>query len=849
MFATTLRSIASHKLRLLGTALAIVLGVAFVTGTYVLTDTLRQAFDEVFAPITEGVDLTVQGRTDDFTEGFTGIGRPVPHELADELAALDGVAEIDAEASGFAQIIGEDGEPVGGMGPPTLGISTATNPELSADFREGRAPTAPDEVAIDAGTAEAQGLAVGDRIDIVIDGPVTTFTVVGTIGFGELDNLAGATVVLFERDFALDTYGEDGFTAVYLYTDEGTDPADLQDDVAAIVGDDFEVLTEEELSDSITADINEGLGFFTTALLVFAAVSLFVGAFLIANTFTIIVAQRTRELALLRAVGASRRQVLGSVLGEALAVGLVGSALGLLLGLAVAQGLYALLDTFGISLPSSGLVVRSTTVVVALVVGTGVTLLAALAPALRSTRVPPVAALQAVAAPPAPRYGMLRYVAGGLVLLGGIGLLLAGLFADGGIALVGAGAAVTLLGAAFLAPLVTRPLLRLLGAPLAAARGVQGQLATENALRNPRRTAATASALMIGLALVAFMSILGASITRSAQVGIDEVFLSEFQVNPSGGFGIPGESGFSEQLIADLTARDDVAVATPLYLGQFRPEPGGSTTVLGAVEADEIGQAFGLDFLDGSFAELGEGGVAVSADLADREGLAVGDTVTVEFAATGQRDLVVRGVFDGANLDTDWLIDADTYRDNFSQLLTSSLYVKLADGVDAAQVRPELEAELAAYPTLQLQDLDEVKEQISDSIGQLLGLVSALLLLSVIIALFGIVNTLGLSVYERVREIGLLRAVGATRRQVRTMIRWESVLIALLGAVFGVVVGVLFAWMVTRALADLGISQFVIPYGQVVGGVLFAAVAGVLAAIIPARRAARTDVLRALQAE
>jgi putative ABC transport system permease protein len=536
------------------------------------------------------------------------------------------------------------------------------------------------------------------------------------------------------------------------------------------------------------------------------------------------------------------------VLAEALVVGLFGSAVGLLVGIGVARGLHALLDAFGISLPSGALVIAPTTVVVSFLGGTGVTLVAATTPAVRSLRVPPVAALQSVAAPPPPRYGNLRYVAGVVVFAGGIVLLVGGLFAGRGIAVVGAGAAVTLLGAALLAPLATRPLLAVLGAPVSSGRGVPGQLATENALRNPRRTAATASALMIGLAMVALISILGASVNRSAEVSIDEVFLSEFQVNPANLFGPPSQGGFPEQLADELAALEEVAVVAPVWFGQFRSEPGGGNAFLAAFDPERIERTLALTYEDGGSDQLARGGIAVSDRAASRDDLAVGDQVTVEFAATGVQQLTVRGIFDRASLDSDWAVDDATYREHFTDPVVAAMYVKLVDGVDAGAARPRLERVLADYPTVQLQDLDEVKQDIREAVNQLLGLVTALLLLSVLIALFGIVNTLGLAVFERTRELGLLRAVGASRGQLRSMIRWESVLIALLGTVFGLVIGVLFAWMVVQALADEGISQFVVPGNQLVLGAVLAAIAGVLAAIVPARRAARIDILRSLEA-
>ncbi|CAN5128539.1 ABC transporter permease [soil metagenome] len=847
MGQTILKSILAHKARLLSTTLSIVLGVAFIAGTYILTDTMQAAFEEVFASTTEGIDVAVRG-TAEFQSAFGEADRgSVPPELADDVATVEGVRAVSGEVTGLAIILDADGQPLGGQGPPTLGINGPVDLSLtSATLREGAFPATADEVAIDAATAGANDFTVGQTLQIVIDGPIAEYTLSGIIGFGEVDSLAGATLAMFEPDHAVQLYGQNGFTELYVAADSGTDTDALITRVQQVVGEGFEVLSGDALAASVTADINEGLGFFTTALLVFAGVSLFVGAFLIANTFSIIVAQRTRELALLRAVGASRRQVVLSVLAEALTVGVVGSALGLLLGAGVAQLLQTAFTGFGIDLPQGDTVFAVRTFVVSIVVGIGVTMAAALLPALRSTRVSPVEAMQSVAAPPTRRQGVVRYVLGGLLFVAGVAVLAVGLFADGGIRAVGAGAVLTLFGAATLSSLVITPVVNVLGAPIAASRGVAGQLAKENAVRSPRRTAATASALMIGLALVSFTFIMGASVERSAIAGIDEAFLAEYQLNPAS-FGGPIGSGFPVQAVADVQALDEVAVATPLLLGEFARD--GGTGFIAGVEADRIDQALSLAFVEGGWADVDAGGLLISEGLSERDGLAVGADVELTFAATGTTSIPVVAIFDGTNLDVDWVLDAATFAANFTDASISSAYVTLTEGVSVADARPSLDAALAAYPTLQVQDLDEVKQAISSQINQLLGLLNALLALSVVIALFGIVNTLGLSVLERTRELGLLRAVGATRAQVRTMIRWESVLIAVLGAALGLVIGLLFGWMVVTALSDLGISQFVVPGARLGIAVMVAALSGVLAAIIPARRASRIDILRSLEAQ
>lgn len=843
MLRTTLKSISAHKLRLVATSLAIVVGVAFVTGTLILSDTLTSTFENLFVTTTDGVDVAIQG-PEDTADPFTGVRDAVPADVVDVVAGIEGVAAVAPEVQGSAQLIDADGEPVGGAGPPTLAFNAPVVEELdTATLREGRYPTSAEEVAIDLGTAEANGFTVGDDVGVVTDGPVETYRIVGLVGFGDLDNLAGATLVLFEPETAFAMFGENGFSSIQVAADDGVNPSTLRDDIAAALDPSLDVQTGDQLAASLSEEVTEGLGFFTTGLLVFAGVALFVGAFLIANTFSIILAQRTRELALLRAVGASRRQIVGSVLGEALATGLLGAIIGFGLGVALAQGLYLLLDAFNISLPAGNLIVEPSTAITALLLGVILTVTVAVVPAVRATRVPPVAALQAVAAPPPPRNGVVRYAIGGLIFLGGVGGLFWAITGDGGIEAVGAAAVATLVGAAFLAPLVATPLLKVLGAPLAATRGMPGALATENALRNPRRTAATASALMIGLALVSFVVILAGSFSESAQAALEESFNGDFQIASQSFFG--GATGPGEGFEADIEAVEGVesAITQSFGLGQLD----GDEQFFIVLPAAEVTDAMTLTVTDGDEDAILEGGLALPRPVAESEGLGVGDEVTVTFGSASS-EVTVSAIFEDNPIAGGPLLSVEALPET-DRVAFASLVVNLADGVDPAAARLAVEEVLEAHPTLILQDLTDIKDQLASQINQIVGLMSALLGLSVIVALFGIVNTLGLSVFERTRELGLLRAVGATRSQVRSMIRWESVLIALLGAVFGLLIGVLFAWLVVIGLGDeTDLLRLSIPIAPLAGGLVGAAVAGVLAAVVPAFRGARIDVLRALEA-
>lgn len=847
MWRATLSSLLAHKVRLALTTLAIVLGVAFVSGTLIFTDTGRSAFNDVFDTIGENIDLTVRGVSElnDVGDGAGAAAFAAPPavdpETVDRIAAVDGVAAVDPYVDGSALVLDADGEPIGAQGAPMMGVNAPTVEELTSfELRDGRYPEAPDEVALDAATAGDQRFEVGDTVRVAADGPAEFYEIVGVVGFGEgVDNLAGASLTVFAPDTAFDLFAVDGgYAGVDVLAAGNADVAELQDRIAAAVGNDYEVVTSGDVATEGRETVDAIMGPFSSALLIFAGVSLLVGAFIINNTFAIVIAQRSRELALLRAVGASRRQVLGSVLLEALVVGVIGSIAGVALGVVVASGLQHLLSAFAIELPDAELVFAARTVAVGLGVGIGITLLSALAPATKALRVPPVAAMQAVAVPTKGRVGRVRTVFGLLLAVAGLGLLGLGLFVDAGMPAVLGGALALLLGAALLARYVVQPLLKVLGWPVARL-GVRGTLAQENAVRNPQRTAATASALMIGLGLVTFALIFGASLRGSFESTIDEQFASDLQIR-SETFGPMPNS-----VQGDIERLPQVASVADMRLGQVGIDD--RVVSAAAVEPDKLDTAWNLEVVDGSLERFGDGGIVVANDTAEEIGVTAGDTLDVTFPRTGVQPLTVQAIVD--NETSSYYIDEETFLDNATDEGPLTLYVSLADGVTVADARPAVESVTGAYAALGVQDSEDMRRDIRDQVNQALGLMSALLGLSIVIALFGIANTLSLSVFERVREFGLLRAVGATRDQVRSVVRWESVLIAVLGALFGIAVGTIFGWMSVRALAEDGFTVFAFPAVQVVAGVAGAAVAGMLAAVLPARRAARVDVLRAVAAD
>jgi putative ABC transport system permease protein len=830
----TFRSLLARKLRLLLSATAIVLGVSFVGGSLVLTDTLGRVFDDLFASVNEKTAVEVRG-----TEPFDASGqgevarRPVPAELLTAVRAVEGVSAAVGDVSAYAQVIDEDGEPYSSGGAPTFGVNYDADPLTSSfTLREGRPPRGAGEVALDAGTAEATGYGVGDTVPVILAVGRRDLRVSGVFGFGDNDNLAGASIVAFEQRVAEDLLGKDGeYVVLRAAAEEGVTQEVLRDRVAAVLPDTVEAVTGEQSAEETAGDIKEALGFFNTFLLVFAAVALFVGAFLIFNTFTMLVAQRQRELALLRALGASRRQVVRSVLLESLVVGLVASVVGLGLGLGVAVGLQALVRAVGGSLPAGDLVVQTSTVVTCFVVGIGITAVAALLPARRASAVPPVAAMRDSVAPERSlRRG--STIGGGLLALGVLALV-QGL--RGELALLGLGAVLVFLGVAGLSPLLSRPAARVLGAPFA--RRVPGRLGRLNAMRNPRRSASTAAALMIGLALVSAVSILGASAKASVERIIQGAVGADLVVQQKGGF-----DGFSPGVAAALSELDEVGSTDVLRFEVVQIE--GSVAFITSVADRALESTLLLSKVDGDI-ELAPGKVLLSESEAEDRGFGVGDRVPVTFSRGTEKDFVVAGVYEDNELIGPYLFDASAAAD-FATELDGVVLVQAAEGVPAAELRAAVDEALEAFPTVEAATSDEFAADVAGNIDVVLTIINVLLLLSVIIAVLGIVNTLALSVLERTRELGLLRAVGLARPQVRRMVRVEAVVVSLFGAALGLLLGTAFGVAVQRALADEGISQLRVPWASFAVFAVAAAVAGVVAAILPARRAARLDVLRAI---
>jgi putative ABC transport system permease protein len=842
MLHTTFKGMLSHKMRSLLTAISIALGVAFLAGTLMLNDSMSRAFDSLFATVNSGTDVVVRAEATTDEDGKETGRTSLPANLLDDVRTADGVAVAEGSVEGYALLTDADGKPIQPPSAPTIGGSlpedTALRGELT--FRSGRAPERPGEVAIDATSAKAGDLRVGSRIDVLFQGPPEEFTVVGIVGFGEEDDLGGASSAYFDAGTAQRVLGSDGsYDSIVVRAEDGVSASALADELGTRVPEGVEALTGEEVAEEASASVKEGLGFLTIALTAFAGIALFVGSFIIWNAFSMQVAQRTRELALLRAIGATRAQVMRTILAEALLLALVASGAGIALGVGLARGLSALMDGFGISLPTAPLRVQLSTVVIGLLVGTTVTLVAAVAPARRATKVLPVEALRD-AAPGVNRFSRRRLVIGLLLVGAGVIALLMALVGSASPIFIAVGVVAAVFGVTTLAPVLIRPMASVLGAPLRLL-GVPGELAQQNAMRNPKRTAATAMALVIGLTMVAAVSVFAASMKAS----FNDVLASStkadlYILTPSN-----SSPGFSPA-VTDVI-RDVEGVRTVSDMSRGQAEIDGKLTQFASIDPATAGDAMDLGMVDGAVEDLDDGGVLVHADVAEANGWQIGDDVAAAFEATGDVVLKLQGTYDTKGfLGADYVISGAAHASYVPDRLLNTGLVLLEDGVDLAAAERAVGDALAAHPDATVMDEKEFQGELGGLIDQLLGLVTVLLLLAVLIALLGIVNTLALSVFERTRELGLLRAVGMTRMQVRAMVRWESVMISVIGALMGGALGIGLGLALTRAMAENGIDKIAVPGGQLTLYVVAAAIAGVLAAVGPARRAAKVDVLRAV---
>ena len=841
MGKVTVKGLLARKLRLALTALAIVLGVTFVTGTLVLTDTLNRTFDSLIGNAYQHISFQIRSETPFSSTAAAlsrGDRRPIPESIAAAVRRVPGVAYADGSVEGYAQFVA-NGNAVGSAG-SALGFSFDPNRQLSSvRLVEGRPPTTADAVVMDKATASKYHLGVGDHVRVLLDSSPRIFTISGIVTFGSDDNLAGATLAGFDLATAQDLFNSRGYyDTIDVLAKPGADNVALQRAIATVLPPGVQVVSGQTVASELSSAVGDALSFLSTALLVFALISLFVGAFTIFNTFSITVGQRTRELALLRIVGASRRQVFRSVLGEAALVGLAASVVGLGLGVLAAAGLKALLKAFGITLPPAPLVFEARTAVVAIAVGVGVTVISAIAPARRAVRIAPVAALVENREDEGEVSLRRRIRSGSIVGLAGVAALLAGLTAPA-IALVGAGAVALFIGAGMLAPVVARPMSGVLGWPLAKLLGTPGRLGRENSMRSPRRTAQTAAALMVGLALVSAIAVLGASLSKSAKSEVDGAIRADYIITGP-------NSGFSKTVAPAVSRIPGVGVVSTAYKGPF--ELRGSQQSLVGVTTPGLPQTVNLAITAGRGAPaLAAGQLLIDTTTASAKHLSVGSVVPVTFAQTGSSSIRVGGIVKANPLIGSYVVGAGYFLAHFNNPLPIVVLASTRPG--ARHVGRAINSYLNIYPNVGVQTRAQFEQSQQNSINQELGLVYVLLALAIVVALIGIVNTLMLSVFERTHELGLLRAVGMKRRQVKAMIRSEAVIIALFGAVIGVVIGTALGVAFAASLKQQGITEIAIPFADLVGFLILSTLLGLGAASWPARRAAKLDVLAAIAAD
>ena len=847
MWRITVKGLRAHKLRLALTALAIVLGVTFVTGTLVLTDTLNNTFTTLFGQVYQNINFEVRGVAAFPTSGAAGaIRKPIPESIIAAVKDVPGVAVAEGGVSGYAQFIAPNGKAVTTGGAPTIGLSYGADRRLSSlRLVAGKPPTISTQVVMDQGTARKYHFSVGNQVRILLPGSPQTFTLSGIVAFGTADNLAGATIAAFNLPTAQQLFGEQGhLNTIDVITTPNANKTAVEHGISAVLPAGVEVVTGQTVAAEQSSAINQSLGIFSTALLVFALISLFVGGFTIFNTFSITVGQRTRELALLRIVGASRRQVFRSVLFEALLLGVTASLVGIGLGVLTASGLEALIKAFGITLPSGSLVFQSRTVFAGLLVGVGVTVVSAISPARQAVKIPPIAAMSTYEV--AQRESSARRLTIGAVIgVAGIVVLAIGL-SQPAIQLVGIGAVGIFIAVGILAPAIARPVSSVLGRPLARILGVSGRIGRKNSMRSPRRTAQTSAALMVGMALVSTIAVYGASLSKSATGTVSDAVSADYIITAPATGG--PNTGFSLGTTEAVAKVPGVTRVTNVNSGQL--EISRSLATLSSLAPSDLSSTVILKMSSGAAAKsLAEGQLLIDTNTANTNHLSVGSVVPVTFAETGPTTMRIGGIFKPNALLGSYLTGSAFFHTHFA---ATTLPVALLLATSTGATPPTsaaVKAALRGYPNLTVQTRAEFQKTQQTSIDQLLGLIYALLALAILIALIGIVNTLMLSVFERTHEIGLLRAVGMRRRQIRAMIRSEALILSVFGALIGVVVGTGLGVALADSLKQQGITDIVIPFTNLVIFLLLAALLGLGAATWPARRAARLNVLEAIATE
>jgi putative ABC transport system permease protein len=842
MFRTALRNVLAHKARLLMTVLAVMLGVAFVSGTLVFTNTISNAFQNSSAKGFGHVDVAVEAAYQEGRGDRIGKRAELTQALLDDSARVPGAASAVGVVRGFTAIADKDGRLIGG-GFQSQGGNYWGSEDPRYPLQSGAAPRGEGQVLIDSETARRAGYEVGDTIRISVNGPVLTPTVTGVFTTDDGNVAAGGSLALFDTATAQKLFGKPGtYDEIDVKAKAGTSQAALKAQLdRALPKGKTETTTGEQLADDQARMIADSMSGLKRGLLVFAGISLFVGTFIIANTFSMLVAQRTRELALLRAVGASRRQVTRSVLIEAFVVGAVAAVTGLVAGVGIGAGLKSLMGSLGATVPDGPLLVTPGTVVTALVVGIKVTMVAAWLPGRRAARIPPVAAMSSVHAKATTRSLVLRNTVGALFSAAGVVVVLAArtMDADTAQAAMGLGAVLLIIGVFVLTPLLSRPLIAAV-APVLRTFGVAGKLARQNAVRNPRRTAATAAALMIGLTLITGMTVMAGSLQHAIDKMASSALRADYVVSMANG------NFLSPEVDRKLRAAEGVTATSPLRNAPSRIE--GRTEYLTGVNGSAIGELTDLKVEDGSFT-VGGTKVVVDDETAKSHRWKAGSSFTVAYEDGRKQKLTVAGVYEGNEMIRGIMLDNATLSPHQSDPTDMQVMVRTADGASDA-AKEKLVKALGSNPAIQIMDKKDISNNIAQMFTLLLNLLYGLLAMAVIVAVLGVINTLAMSVFERSQEIGMLRAIGLDRRGVKRMVRLESLVISLFGGVLGIGLGVFFGWAAGELLGTrMATYELVLPWGRLAVFLLLAAAVGVLAALWPARRAARLNMLQAIKSE
>ncbi len=837
------KSIRARLGRTLAIALMMTAGVSFVVGSFVLADSLRATFGSLFGELVSDVDLEVRA-----SEAFEGDGErdPIDASIAEDLADIDGIAVVEPSLARFAQLLDQDGDIVATTGGPALGFSYIGEDGLQGvTLKDGRAPVGSDELVVDKATADRVGYAVGDTVSYLTDTGTHSATLVGTIGAADSDGFLGASVVALDIPTAIEKFGSDGnVDAIDIGLDDGADPATVQAAVEDIIPERTEVVTGEVLAQEGQSDVDGFISVFGTGLLIFAFITTFIVAFIINNIFQITIGQRLRELALLRAVGASAKQVRRMIVSEAFVLGLIATVLGIVGGIGVSRLIVFLFNQAGAGFPDTDTVLQLRTFIAAAAVGIGVTMLSVFVPARRASTIPPVAAMR-------PELGFdalkkQQLVVGTVVTLVGAALLIVGLFVQPGSAalwatLAGVGALTLFLGVASISSTIAAPVTRAIGWPIAKVFKVPGVLARDNVARAPRRTSSSASALMIGVALVSAAAVFASSLRATITDILDNAITADYIITD------PNFFGLSPAVAEGLAELPELDAVTPIR--GFGAQVDGDSKAFGAINPDAFDKLVDPDLQDGRIAGLGLDEVLIHSDPANDLDKEVGDTIDVLWQNGEKGTLTVAGIYGDATFGN-WLISLDTL-ESVTDAPARDFFIiaKLADGVTASDGDAAVEAATAEFPQADVQTNAEFRTSQEDQINQLLIIITVLLLLSIIIAVLGIAITLALGVFERTREIGLLRAVGMNRRQLRRSVRWEAVIVSTFGAVVGIVLGTFLGVVASLAVPDDVVSKLAFNPAIIVVVLVFAILAGLVAALYPSFKASNMDVLEAIATE